>query len=147
MKGLVMILKSGLRYVLVVLTLLSIALFSGCEISGEIPELDFFLNKEWKIEKVTVNGLDQTDEDLSLYRLQLNEDLTFSETSIPGNQQAGTWSLDNNGTILTLEYEDGSELRFIISDIQIRSLVLSVIQSEDKIGSLDIVYHLIPVKV
>ena len=79
---------------------------SGCEISGEIPELNYFLNREWKLEKVTVNGLEDTDVDLSPYRLQLNEDFTFNETSIKGNELEGTWRLDNNATILTLEYAD-----------------------------------------
>ena len=127
--------------------ILMIGGFGGCEITGEIPELQYFLNKEWKLEKVVVNGKEETDVDLSLYRLQLNENLTFNETSIKGNEVEGTWRLDNNATILTLEYPDGREFGFIIVDLQIRNLVMRVIQSEEKIGSLDILYHMIPVKI
>ena len=126
---------------------LSLPFLNGCEISGDVPELNYFLNREWKIEKVVVNGREETDEDLYLYRLQLKDDYTFTETSIKGNEQEGTWRLDNNATILTLEYADGSEFGFILVEIQIRNLLMRVIQSEEKIGSLDIVYHLIPVKI
>ena len=121
-------------------------LFSGCEIAGEIPELQYFLNKEWKLEKVVVNGKEETDVGLSQYRLQLNEDLTFNETSIRGVEVEGNWRLDNNATILILEYPDDSEFGFIIVELQIRNLTMRVIQSEAKIGSLDILYYMIPVR-
>ena len=124
-----------------------VVLSSGCEITGEIPELDYFLNKEWKLEKVIVNGKEEIDVDLSLYRLQLNRDLTFKESSITGVELEGTWRLDNNATILILEYPDESEFGFIIVELQIRNLTMRVIQSEDKIGSLDILYYMIPVKI
>ena len=142
MKSLPKILKSV--YYLCFITLI---FFSGCEITGEIPELDYFLNKEWKLEKVVVNGKEETDVDLSQYRLQLNKDLTFQETSIRGVEVEGTWRLDNNASILILEYPDDSEFGFIIVELQIRNLTLRVIQSEEKIGSLDIVYYMIPVKI
>ena len=127
--------------------LITVILSSGCEITGEIPELVYFLNKEWKLEKVVVNGKEETDVDLSLYRLQLNRDLTFKESSITGVELEGTWRLDNNATILILQYPDESEFGFIIVELQIRNLTMRVIQSEDKIGSLDILYYMIPVKI
>ena len=128
------------------IVIIPIVLLSGCEITGEIPELDYFLNKQWKLEKVVVNGKRETDVDLSLYRLQLNDDFTFKEISIRGEETEGTWRLDNNATILVLTYPDESEFGFIIIELQIRNLVLRVIQSETKIGSLDILYHMVPVK-
>ena len=120
--------------------------FSSCEITGEVPEIDFFLNKVWRLEKVTLGGQPETDVDISLYRLELKDDFTFYEVGIEGAEREGAWELVNNGTILNLNYDDGPPLRFLILDLQIRTLVLRVLQSEEKIGSLDIQYHLEPVK-
>jgi hypothetical protein len=127
--------------------LMVVVVSSGCEITGEIPELQYFLNKEWKLDKVVVNGKEEIGDDLSQYRLRLNEDLTFQETSIRGVEVEGTWRLDNNASILILEYPDDSEFGFIIVELQIRNLTMRVIQSEEKIGSLDILYYMIPVKI
>lgn len=126
---------------------LAMVALNGCEINGEVPEIQYFLNKVWKLQKVIVNGNEDTSVDLSLYRLRLNEDLTFQETSIRGVEVEGTWRLDNNASILILEYPDDSEFGFIIVELQIRNLTMRVIQSEDKIGSLDILYYMIPVKI
>ena len=120
---------------------------AGCEIIGEIPELSFFLNKEWRLESVSVNGSDVVDVDISGYRIRLNKDFTFNETGIEGAENSGIWQLDNNATILAMEYENGVEIKYLIIDLQIRQLVLRVIQSEEKIGSLDILYNLVPVKI
>ena len=124
-----------------------ILLSAGCEIIGEIPELSFFLNKEWRLESVSVNGSDVVDVDISGYRIRLNKDFTFNETGIEGAENSGIWQLDNNATILEMEYENGVEIKYLIIDLQIRQLVLRVIQSEEKIGSLDILYNLVPVKI
>ncbi|MCH7515406.1 MAG: hypothetical protein IH947_15920 [Bacteroidetes bacterium] len=124
-----------------------ILLPAGCEIIGEIPELSFFLNKEWRLESVSVNGSDVVDVDISGYRIRLNKDFTFNETGIEGAENSGIWQLDNNATILAMEYENGVEIKYLIIDLQIRQLVLRVIQSEEKIGSLDILYNLVPVKI
>ena len=124
-----------------------ILLPAGCEIIGEIPELSFFLNKEWRLESVSVNGSDVVDVDISGYRIRLNKDFTFNETGIEGAENSGIWQLDNNATILAMEYENGVEVKYLIIDLQIRQLVLRVIQSEEKIGSLDILYNLVPVKI
>ena len=124
-----------------------ILLPAGCEIIGEIPELSFFLNKEWRLESVSVNGSDVVDVDISGYRIRLNKDFTFNETGIEGAENSGIWQLDNNATILEMEYENGVEIKYLIIDLQIRQLVLRVIQSEEKIGSLDILYNLVPVKI
>lgn len=132
--------------VLSVMVLILIAL-QGCQINGEIPQIQYFLNKTWKLQKVVVNGKQETGVDLSSYRLRLNEDLTFQETSITGVEVEGTWRLDNNASILILEYPDDSEFGFIIVELQIRNLTMRVIQSEDKIGSLDILYYMTPVKI
>ncbi len=122
-------------------------LLTGCEITGEIPELAYFLNKEWRLESVTVNGSDVVDVDISGYRIQLNKDFTFNETGTEGSESSGVWQLDNNATILAMEYESGMEIKYLIINLQIRKLDLRVIQSEDKIGSLDILYSLVPVKI
>lgn len=121
-------------------------LVNGCSISGEFPEREFFLNKQWKIEKVAVSGQQDSQTDLSFYRIMLNEDFTFEETSIEGEENEGVWLLDNNGTILVLAYESGVELKYLVVELQIRKLVLRVLQADDKIGSLDILYFMVPVK-
>jgi hypothetical protein len=121
-------------------------LITGCSITGEFPDAEYFLNKQWKIEKVAVSGQMDTQTDLSLYRIQLNKDYTFEETSIEGVENVGVWQLDNNGTVLTLEYESGEELQYLVVELQIRKLILRVLQSDNKIGSLDILYFMVPVK-
>ena len=136
----------SLGFLALMLISASVSLISGCEISGEIPEIRYFLNNTWKLDKVEVNGVTETDVDLSLYRLRLNDDLTFREVSIKGEETEGTWRLDNNASVLILEYPDETEFGFIIVELQIRNLTMRVIQSEEKIGSLDIKYYLIPVK-
>jgi len=135
-----------ISWVVYSITMIMGFILAGCEITGEVPELNYFLNRQWKLEKVVVNGKQETEVDLSLYRLRLNDDFTFKEISIRGVETEGAWRVDNNATILVLEYPDDSEFGFIIVELQIRTLVLRVIQSESKIGSLDILYHMVPVK-
>ena len=135
-----------ISWVVYSITMIMGIILAGCEITGEVPELNYFLNRQWKLEKVVVNGKQETEVDLSLYRLRLNDDFTFKEISIRGVETEGAWRVDNNATILVLEYPDDSEFGFIIVELQIRTLVLRVIQSESKIGSLDILYHMVPVK-
>ena len=66
---------------LLIILLVAITL-QGCEINGEVPGAEYFLNKVWKIDKVVVNGLEETNVDLTVYRLTFNEDFTFDEIQI-----------------------------------------------------------------
>jgi len=131
------------------ISLAVLSIVSACDISESIPELQFFLNKEWRAEKVTVNGQTQDDKEVSNYRISLKDDFTFEETYFDGSLRMGEWSLDNNATILVLSYDTGYEIEFLIIEVQIRQLVLRALRSNDKIGSgsgLDILYYLVPVR-
>ena len=135
------------------LTIVSIAILTSCTISGEIPRTEYFLFKEWRLDKVTVNG-DESTEDVSQYRVQLMEDFTFVETGVDGNSYEGAWSIDDNGNIIAMEGTFwATELEcviveFLVLDLQLRQLKVRPLKGCDKLGAgnLDIVYYLVPVK-
>ncbi len=131
---------------------ITIVLF-GCTVSEDAPKTEYFLFKEWKLEKVTVNGQLST-EPIENYRIELKEDFTFTETGVDGEQYSGIWSLDNNSTILELNGTywaielECEEVAFLIVDLQLRELVVRPIKGCDKLGAgnLDIIFYLVPVK-
>lgn len=138
--------KKMLKRSACVALVLSQLVIQSCGVTEDIPNIEFFLNKEWKMTKVEVNKLPVTD-DLSLYRLQLNDDFTFAETYFEGAEFSGNWQLDNNGTVLVLIRESGDQFKFIIANVGVRVLQLSVIQEDFKDGSLEIDYFLEPVRI
>ncbi len=136
-----------MRYLLVFIVLV------GCTVSEEAPGTEFFLFKEWKLEKVTVNGQLST-EPIENYRIELKEDFTFTETGVDGEKYSGIWSLRNNSTIVELNGTYWSialeceQVEFLIVDLQLRELVVRPIKGCDKLGAgnLDIIFYLVPVK-
>lgn len=133
--------------------ILFIISFVGCTITEEVPKTEYFLFKEWRLEKVTING-QLSAEAIENYRIELKEDFTFEETGVDGEEYAGTWSLDNNGTIIELSGTYWSidleceVVEFLIVDIQLRELIVRPLKGCDKLGAgnLDIIFYLVPVK-
>jgi hypothetical protein len=135
------------------LTIVCIALLTCCTISGEVPSTEYFLFKEWRLDKVTVNGI-ESSEDVSSYRVALQDDFTFVETGVDGQAYEGTWALKNNGKLIEMEGTywsielECAIVEFLIVDIQLRELEVRPLKGCDKLGSgnLDIIYFLVPVK-
>ena len=116
----------------------------SCQLTtdAEAPDEEFFLSREWRIQKVIVNGSEVTDVDLSQYLLRLNSDGTFFRRGIEGNDENGNWGLNSNVTQMILFVGEINEERYFIIDLQIRTLELQLIQDSDKTGSLEIRYIL-----
>lgn len=111
-----------------------------------ISEIEFFIAKEWKIESVIVNGAPVTDTDLSIYRLQLDNDFTFDRTTIDGQKEAGKWQLTAGLSQIVLFVDDPREERYLLLNLEVRLLELRLLQDSFKQGELDIRYILEPVK-
>lgn len=135
------------------LTGLLLILLLGCTISEDAPSTEYFLFKQWRLEKVTING-DRSTEDVSAYRILLMEDFTFVETGVDGMEYDGTWTLSENATIVELNGTFWSQelscpvVEFLIVELQLRELKVRPLKGCDKLGAgnLDIIYHLVPVK-
>jgi len=128
-------------------SLLLFTIMLGCtaeEIS--ISEIEFFIAKEWKIESVIVNGAPVTDTDLSMYRLQLDNDFTFDRTTIDGQREGGEWQLTAGLSQIVLFVGDPREERYLILNLKVRLLEMRLLQDSFKQGELDIRYILEPVK-
>lgn len=113
--------------------------------STEEPEFSFFLSKEWKMVKVLINGEENTL-DKSLYRLQLNEDLSMRRVNFDGSVQEGDWALENGNNQLILLSNSNNPERYLIVDLQIRRMVLQVVLSDNKIGATEYRYILEPTR-
>ena len=138
--------KAFRKHIVSVLVI-SLTYILGCETAQiETSEIEFFIAREWKIESVFVNGQEVTDTDLTLYRLKLNDDFTFSRTTIDGQEENGDWQLTSGLTQVVLFVNDPREERYLLLDLEIRRLELRLLQDSFKDGELDIRYILIPVK-
>jgi hypothetical protein len=93
-----------------------------------------------------VNGEVVTDTDLSLYRLKLEDNFSFSRITIDGQEESGDWQLTSGLTQIVLFVNDPREERYLLLDLEIRRLELRLLQDSFKDGELDIRYILIPVK-
>ncbi len=128
------------------ISLMLVVMFSACEIQEiTISEIEFFIAKEWKIKAVFQDGEPVTDTDLTQYRLELNDDFTFTKTSISGQDNNGTWQLTSGLTQVVLFVDEPHEERWLLLDLEIRSLEMRLLQRPDK-PQLDIRYILEPVK-
>lgn len=119
-------------------------LISGCS-DTETPDTTFFLSKEWKMVDVFVDGQSlQIDKDQ--YRLNLNEDLTFTRINFDGSVQEGQWALENGFNQLVLFSDRPDAEQYLIVELRIRKLELQVISSDDKVGSTEYRYLLKPTR-
>lgn len=139
--------KYFIKYLRVItISLVLVIMFPACEIQEiTISEIEFFIAKEWKIKAVFQDGELVTDTDLTQYRLNLNDDFTFTRTSISGQDSDGTWQLTSGLTQVVLFVDEPHEERWLLLDLEIRSLEMRLLQRPDK-PQLDIRYILEPVK-
>ena len=118
----------------------------ACEIQEiAVSEIEFFIAREWKIKAVFQDGEPVTDTDLTQYRLNLNDDFTFTKTSISGQVSEGNWQLTSGLTQVVLFVDEPHEERWLLLDLEIRRLEMRLLQLPDK-PQLDIRYILEPVK-
>ena len=118
----------------------------ACEIQEiAVSEIEFFIAKEWKIKAVFQDGEPATDTDLTQFRLDLNDDFTFTKTSISGQVSEGNWQLTSGLTQVVLFVDEPHEERWLLLDLEIRRLEMRLLQRPDK-PQLDIRYILEPVK-
>ena len=118
----------------------------ACEIQEiAVSEIEFFIAREWKIKAVFQDGEPVTDTDLTQYRLNLNDDFTFTKTSISGQVSEGNWQLTSGLTQVVLFVDEPHEERWLLLDLEIRRLEMRLLQLPDK-PQLDIRYILERVK-
>ena len=118
----------------------------ACEIQEiAVSEIEFFIAREWKIKAVFQDGEPVTDTDLTQYRLNLNDDFTFTRSSISGQVSEGNWQLTSGLTQVVLFVDEPHEERWLLLDLEIRRLEMRLLQLPDK-PQLDIRYILERVK-
>lgn len=128
------------------LSLTSFVLYS-CETTIiEVNEIEFFITKTWKINKVIVNGEQVNDTDLSLYRLDLKDDFSFARITVDGVEESGNWKLTAGLSQIVLFVGEPKEERYLLIDLKVRQMEIKVLQESFKQGELDIRYFLEPVK-
>lgn len=139
--------KYLLKYLKIIsLSLMLVVMVPACEIQEiDISEIEFFIAKEWKIKAVFQDGEPVTDTDLTQYRLDLNDDFTFTKTSISGQVSEGNWQLTSGLTQVVLFVDEPHEERWLLLDLEIRRLEMRLLQRPDK-PQLDIRYILEQVK-
>ena len=139
--------SSFLRLNSIALISLAAMFFYSCETTViEVSEIEFFIAKTWKIDKVIVNGEKVSGTDLSLYRLELKEDFTFNRITIDGIEESGNWKLTAGLSQIVLFVGDPREERYLLIDLKVRQLEIKLLQESFKQGELDIRYFLEPVK-
>lgn len=139
--------KYFIKYLKIIsISLMLAIMLPGCEIQEiTVSEIEFFIAKEWKIKAVFQDGEPVTDVDLSQYRLRLEDDFTFTRSSISGQDNSGTWQLTSGLTQIVLFVDEPHEERWLLLDLEIRRLEMRLLQRPDK-PQLDIRYVLEPVK-
>ena len=130
----------------ITISLFLAAIVPACDIPEiTVNEIEFFIAKEWKIKAVFQDGNLVTDTDLTKYRLKLNDDFTFTRSSIGAQVSEGTWNLTSGLTQVVLFVDEPHEERWLLLDLEIRRLEMRLLQRPDK-PQLDIRYILEPVK-
>jgi hypothetical protein len=139
--------KYLIKYLKIIsLSVLLAVMVPACDIPEiAVSEIEFFIAKEWKIHAVFQDGEPVTDTDLTEYRLDLNDDFTFTRSSIGGQESNGTWQLTSGLTQVVLFVDEPHEERWLLLDLEIRRLEMRLLQLPDK-PQLDIRYILEPVK-
>jgi hypothetical protein len=137
-------------------SLMLVVLLSGCEIQEIIvPEREFFIAKEWKMDQVSFNGKVMEDEDMdpgdtiSTFRLKLIDNFTFTQTDFDGTVESGNWALIAGLSQLILFVNDPSRQKsYQINAIEVRQLDITLMQGlkQNQAGQWSTSYILVPVK-
>ena len=82
---------------------------------------------------------------LSNFRLTIQDDLTFTKVDFSGDESSGIWQLTSGSTQLVLYVNEANEERWLLLDLKLRRLEMRLLQNPGK-PQLDIRYVLEPVK-
>jgi hypothetical protein len=141
--------------IIFILFLFGIAGSSSISCSSNIPDCPSkmcVISGGWTLSEVYVDDVKQTN-DLSKYRLILSQPSpqtattsTFIRTQTSGNQDDGSWSTQNNDTILRLIPGNDTSLTedWIIENYSPRKLVLVINRDSNKQGPTKIEFVLEP---
>ena len=138
-----------------VLSLTLIITFMACEPQEIlINEIEFFIAKEWKMDKYYFNGELKEDGDMdagdqiTTYRLKLNDDFTFTRTYFDGTVEGGEWALTAGLSQLILFVNDPREENYLLLNLEVRQLEIRLLQEikNNQNGQWDIRYILVPIK-
>lgn len=142
------------KYIQIIIVGFTLAtVLSGCEIKEiVVPEVEFFIAKEWKIQEAYRDGALLTDEtvdpgeDLDVYRLNLYDDFTFDKINAYGQLEQGNWALKSGLQQLVLFADEPETERWWILDLKIRRLELKYEVPNPNKPNMDVKLVLIPVK-
>lgn len=143
--------RSITKYIQIIIFGFTIAtVLPGCETQEIlVPEIEFFIAKEWRIQEAYRDGILLTDEtinageNLQSYRLKLNEDFTFDQLDVQGNLRTGAWALTSGLQQLVLFQNQPETEHWLIIDLQIRRLEIKQEATKD---NRDVRFILVPVK-
>lgn len=139
----------------VLLSIIVLCPWLGCTVEGfENTDVEFFITKEWKIKEIVTNGSIDANGDLSIYRLKLNNDFTYTRICIEdlSCSTKGTWTLEGNQKQLVLTSEDLMVIEsYFILKLKVRVLQLELVSDIIENKLIDncngcITYVLEPVK-
>jgi len=95
--------------------------------------------------EVYVDG-EEADIDKSLYRLIIEQDKTVTRINFDGSEAHGTWDFANGFNQLILFTDAPFPEQYLILDLQIRTLELQAVQSDNKVGATEFRYILEPTR-
>ena len=109
-------------------------LFTGCDepVDPDQDEKDN-LSATWIIQKVIIDGEEDTNSDYSPFQVTFNADKTYSRANASGATDNGTWELKENATVFVL---NGNE-QFNIISLSATGLSYSFTFESDKLGSFN----------
>lgn len=134
------------------LLFLPLGMVTSCEDIPDCPNQMCVFAGGWRLTEVYVDGV-KDDSDFSQYRLTLYDPnptsaLTadFDRIQPSGNDDSGTWSLQNNNDILRLIPNDDPTFTedYIIESFTFREMILVINRDSDKTGPETIRFVLEP---
>jgi len=121
---------------------------------GDIPDCPSkmcVLSGEWRLTEIYANGVLDTSVDLEKYKLTLimpnpttSTTANFNRVNLSGVADAGTWTIGNNNTVLTLTPQSGIGEPYIIKSYTPRKIVLIIERDVNKTGPDEFEYVLEP---
>lgn len=121
---------------------------------GDIPDCPSkmcVLSGEWRLTEIYANGVLDTSVDLEKYKLTLimpnpttSTTANFNRVNLSGVADAGTWTIGNNNTVLTLTPQSGIAEPYIIKSYTPRKIVLVIERDVNKTGPDEFEYVLEP---
>ena len=124
---------------------LIVILQSGCEITLDPPETEFFLTRTWKLSAVKNGEISETVPGIENFRVTVVEDGTLKLIDFDGSEYDGEWQLNSTNSVIETRYfnypdpDTGTVVaekvyRWTIISIELRSLRLNQELGDNKSG-------------